>query len=102
MQDILVLGRECPHGPDGISRCFKLLAPNDFDVIRLNDSCVQAVLVNRRLLKRIDSENLLSILREKVFPYMSTDEILRVDLNVSIIFDLIEINKPVISTSSER
>jgi hypothetical protein len=89
-QDILLLGRKCPHGKSGISKCLSLLEPDGFEMIELDHETVEAMLVNKRILKRMPAEKVIKILREKVFPYITKGEIIRVDFHVKISFDTIE------------
>ena len=48
------------------------------------------MLVNKRILKRMPAEKIIEILRERVFPYVTGDECVRVDFNVRILFDRVE------------
>jgi hypothetical protein len=86
-QDILLLGKKCPHGKSGISKCLSLLEPDGFEMIELDHEIVEAMLINKRILKRISSEKVIKILREKVFPYITQGEIIKVDFSVKISFD---------------
>lgn len=89
-QDILLLGRKCPHGKVGVSRCLNLLAPEAFEMVEINDPTVEAMLISKRLLKRMPAENIVDILKKKVFPYITPGELVRIDFNVKIYFDNIQ------------
>jgi hypothetical protein len=83
-QDILVLAKNSPHGIIGITKSFELLAPNGFEIIKVEHEKVEAVLINKRILAKICKEKVIEILREKVFVYISDGEILKVDFKVTI------------------
>lgn len=89
--DVLILGRKCPHGKAGIAGCLRLLAPDDFEVIDIADERVQAALVNKRLLKRMPQAEIVRILRERVFPMMSAGELIKVDFRVRVSFENIAV-----------
>lgn len=89
-QDILLLGKKCPHGKSGVSKCLSLLEPDVFEMIELDHETVEAMLVNKLILKRMPAEKVIEILQEKVFPYITKGEIVRVDFHVKISFDTIE------------
>lgn len=89
-QDILLLGRKCPHGKPGVSQCLNLLAPEAFEMVEIDDPTVEAMLVSKRLLKRMPVENIVGILKEKVFPYITPGEVVKLDFHVRIYFDNIE------------
>jgi len=89
--EILIVGKNSPHGKLGISKSFDLLLPNGFEIIDIvDDDKIEAVFVNKRILAKLSKEKVLKILRDKVFPYVSEGELLRVDLKVSISYNSIE------------
>lgn len=89
-QEILVLGKNSPHGKIGISKSFELLAPNGFQTIEIEDERVEAVFVNKRILKKMPIEKVMKILEDRVFEYVSQGEILKVDFKVSISYGTID------------
>ena len=88
--DILVLGKHSPHGKNGISKSFELLIPNGFDVIEANHENVECVFINKRILSKMPADKILKILNDKVFPYITESEIIKVDFKVTISFNAIE------------
>ena len=88
--DILILGKKNPQGKIGVYKAFELLIPNEFVVFEVDDSVVEAVFINNRILKKIDREKVMNLLKEKVFPFVSESEILKVDFKLKIFYDGIE------------
>ena len=82
--DILLLGRRSPIGISGITKSIEYLVPDNFEVMPLDEAVVEAMVVNKAILKRMSKEKLLEVLRTAVFPYMSESEIMKVDLTVRI------------------
>jgi len=91
-EDILVLGKKCPQGKNGVYKSFEFLVPNEFDVFEVDDNIVEAVFINKRVLKKMKQEEIFQILQDKVFPYVSESEILKVDFKIKIYYDSIEID----------
>lgn len=90
-EDILLLGKRCPQGKAGVSQCLNLLQPEIFELVEINDDpTVQAMLVNKRILKRMRAEKVVEILKDKVFPFIASGELVRVNFNVTIYSDGIE------------
>lgn len=89
-EDILILGKKCPQGRIGIYKSFELLVPNEFETFEIEDEIVEAIFVNKRVLKKLDKDKVLKVLKEKVFPYVSESEILKVNFKLRIIYDSIE------------
>jgi len=82
--EILILGKNSPHGKVGISKSFELLLPNGFEIIDIEDEKVEAVFVNKRIMAKLPKEKLVKLLTEKVFPFVSEGELVKVDLKVSL------------------
>ncbi|MEL7587096.1 MAG: hypothetical protein AAGU19_10325 [Prolixibacteraceae bacterium] len=83
-QDILLIGKKSPHGRMGLSRSLQFLMPDEFEVIEVDDPVVDTAFINKRLLKKMDRQQILSVLRRQVFPFVREDEILKVDFKVKI------------------
>ena len=91
-RDILILGKKCPQGKHGVVKCFNLLVPNGFEMIELDHEIVEAVLVSKKILKRLPSEKIIDILRTRVFPRITRGEIIKVDFNIKMYFENIEVS----------
>lgn len=89
-EEILVLGKNSPHGKTGISKSFDLLIPNGFEIIDSNHGNVDCVFVNKRILAKMPKEKILKILEAHVFPFVSEKEIMKVDFKVMIAVSVIE------------
>ncbi|MDG5800605.1 hypothetical protein QA597_09565 [Marinilabiliaceae bacterium ANBcel2] len=91
VKDILVLGKKCPQGRIGVFRSFQFLVPNEFDSFEIdNEEAVEAVFINKRVLKKISPEKIIAILKENVFPYVSENEVLKVDFKLRVYYESIE------------
>lgn len=83
--DILVVGKKVPQGKNGIMLSFELIAPDVFELLEIEASdTVEAVIVNKSILRKLPRERVLSILREYVFPFVSRGETLKVNFNIQI------------------
>ncbi len=89
-QDILVVGKNSPHGKIGLSRSFDLLGPHGFELIELDEDNVEFIFINKNILNKVPSAKVMSILRANVFPHISPGEIIRVIFKVTISVDHIE------------
>jgi hypothetical protein len=89
-EDILILGKKCPQGKYGVYKSFEFLIPNEFDAVETDEENIETVFINKRVLKKMDKEEILKILRDKVFPFVSESEMLKVDFKARIFYDSIE------------
>lgn len=88
--EILIIGKNSPHGKHGISKSFEFLNPNGFEIIEIDDAKVEAIFVNKRILVKFPKVKLIKLMREKVFPFVSDGELLRVDLKITVIYNSTE------------
>jgi len=89
-RDILILAKKCHHGIKGVSQCLKFLSPDVFEYLELKDEHVEAVLISKAILKRLPADKVIEILKENVFPYINTGEIVKVDFKVVLSWSGIE------------
>ncbi|MBT1707791.1 hypothetical protein KK062_06145 [Fulvivirgaceae bacterium PWU5] len=89
-QEILILGKNSQHGKIGISKSFDMLVPNGFELVEVGHPLVEAVFVNKRILSKMPKEKVIDILDDKVFPFVSEGELLKVDFRVTISYSNIE------------
>jgi len=90
-RDIVILAKKCPQGKIGLSKCFNFLAPGEFEVVELDHSEIEALLINKKLSKRIPLATIINLLEEKVFPYISKGEMIKVDMNIRMQINDIEV-----------
>ncbi len=89
-EDILIIGKKCPHGKIGLYKSFQYLIPNEFEVFEIDDEIIEAVFINKKVLKKFDKDRIIKILKNKVFPYVSECEILKVEFKIEIFYESIE------------
>ncbi|MFT3739804.1 MAG: hypothetical protein QM786_13690 [Breznakibacter sp.] len=89
-EDILVLGKKCPQGKFGVYRSFEMLLPNEFEVFEIEDKVVEAIFINKRILRKMNKDKIIQILKAKVFPFISESEVLKVEFKVKISYDSLE------------
>ncbi|MBN9297546.1 MAG: hypothetical protein J0I41_11070 [Filimonas sp.] len=90
-QDILILGKNAAQGKLGLSRSLELLTPNEFESVGINEECVEAVFISKRILKKITKERVLSVLRENVFKLVAEGELIKVEFKLLMSYNPIEI-----------
>jgi hypothetical protein len=89
-RDILVMGRHSLQGKIGLGKSFELMVPNSFEMIELDDEHAEAIFVNKKILVKMPKEKIIAILKDRVFPFVSRGELLKVDFRVAITYSSIE------------
>lgn len=80
--DILILGKKIPQGKHGVLKSFEFLLPNEFEVIEIDDEMVEPIFIYKKVFKKMDKEDIIKILKDKVFPFMSEREVLKVNFKL--------------------
>lgn len=87
VMDILVLGKKVPQGKFGVLHSFELISPDVFDLLEVDNEIsenVDAVIINKNILKKIPADKIIEILASHVFPYVAKGESLKVNMNIQI------------------
>jgi hypothetical protein len=93
VNDILILGKKVPQGKLGILHSFELILPDVFMMFEIDDAAfpqIDAIIVNKAILSKIPMQEIVKILKEHVFPYVSRGETIKVNFNVRIYLKSIE------------
>lgn len=90
-QEIFVLGKNAPQGKIGLTKSLELLVPNAFQLIEVDEETIEAIFIEKRILRKLPAERIVAILKEKVFPFVAEGELIRVDFKVKISYNNFEI-----------
>lgn len=89
-QDILIIGQKCPHGKTCISKSLALWHPDNYETIEINDGQIEAIIINKVILKRTSPDKIIGILRKNVFPFITNEELIKVDFKIKVLMENIE------------
>jgi hypothetical protein len=92
-EDILIVGSQSKQGRMGLSKTFDYLVPMSFEMIEVDEDDVSVIFVSTKILKKVPKDKVMAILQEKVFPFVSKDELLKVTFKVTVNYEAIEITK---------
>lgn len=84
MQDILVIGRRAPIGPEAVRRMVDALAPEQYQLIVFEEGPVEAVAVRTSLFNWISKDILLENLFEEALKINIEKTILKVKMDLTI------------------
>lgn len=92
VQDILILGKKMPQGKFGVMQSFKFVAPEEFELVEIDDKIndqIEAIIVNKKILRKMPVETVIETLNEFVFPHMTKDEAVKVTFSVLVSYQQI-------------
>jgi len=84
MQDLLIIGKKAPIGPEAVRRMAEALSPDQFSMVRIDHPKIEAILARNSLLDLMDEENLIRIVTEEAEKLISESTVLRSELSIAI------------------
>jgi hypothetical protein len=84
MQDLLILGKNAPIGPEAVRRMADALSPDQFLIIKIDHPKVEAVLIRQSLVQMLDQTVLLNIILEEAERMISDNMVLRSELKIEV------------------
>jgi len=90
MQDVLLIGKRAPIGPEAVRRMVDVLSPEQYEIITVEHDVFEAAVIKRTLLKLLPEEKLLPILLEEGERVAVEDNVVKAQVNI-----VIEVNREV-------
>lgn len=84
MQDLLIIGKKAPIGPQAVRRMADALSPEQFEIIPVEHAKIQAILLRKSLLEMIDRNTLIQIAIEETERIFNEYMVLRSEVKIAI------------------
>jgi len=84
MQDVLLVGRRAPIGPEAARRMVDALSPEQYEVIPIEEGPIEAIVVRKSLLKLIPKEKIIPFILEEGLKITTEHTVIRAQVNVVI------------------
>ncbi|MBU5676329.1 hypothetical protein KQI88_07860 [Alkaliphilus sp. MSJ-5] len=92
MQDVLIVGKRAPIGPEAARRMVDILSPDQYEIVRIEDRYFEAIVVRKSLLNMLPQDKLIKMIMEEGGKIANDTMIIRaqirITLNVSKSIDL--------------
>lgn len=82
IQDVLLIGRRAPIGPEAVQRMIDVLSPEQYEIFNEELGPFEAVVVRKSLSKMLTREKLLSIILEEGCKVASETSVLKAQVNI--------------------
>lgn len=84
MQDVLLVGRRAPIGPEAARRMVDALSPEQYELIPVEEGPVEAIVVRKSLLKLIPKEKIIPFILEEGLKIITEHTVIRAQVNIVI------------------
>lgn len=84
MQDLLIIGKRAPIGPEAVRRMSEVLSPGQFTLLKMDHPKIEAVLVRNSLLQMMDKALLMNVIMEETERFFLDTMVLRSELKITV------------------
>jgi hypothetical protein len=85
LQDVLLVGKRAPIGPEAVRRVAEGLSPQQYEIIEVEHEAIEAVVLRRDLFKLINREKLLEYILSEGGQIVSPTMVVKAQLNITIL-----------------
>ncbi|AEG13983.1 hypothetical protein Desku_0355 [Desulfofundulus kuznetsovii DSM 6115] len=90
MQDVLLVGKRAPIGPEAVRRMVDALTPDQYDIIYLDHEIFEAAVLKRSLLKFLPQEKFLPVILEEGMRVATENTVVKAQVNI-----VVQVNRAV-------
>ncbi len=82
MQDVLIVGRRAPIGPEAAKRMVDILSPDQYEIIKVGHPAIEAMVVRKALFNMLPQEKLVELLLEEGGKVANESTIVKSQVNI--------------------
>lgn len=84
MQDMLLIGKKAPIGPEAARRMADALSPDQYEIVPLEHDLFEAAVVRKSILKIVPKESLLPVVLEESSRIATEGMVIKIYVNATI------------------
>lgn len=82
MQDVLIVGKRAPIGPEAARRMVDILSPEQYEIVELEHPIIEAIVLRKFLMSMIPKDKLISLILEEGGKVANESTIIKAHLNI--------------------
>lgn len=84
VQDVLLIGRFAPIGPEAVQRMVDYLSPDQYELVRLEHPVFEAAVLKKNLLKLMPEEKLIPLILEEGERIGTEDGVIKAQVKITV------------------
>ncbi len=84
MQDVLIVGKKAPIGPEAARMMVDILSPDQYIIEKIEHPDIESLVIKSSLLKMLSKENLVSIILEEGGKLADEKSIIKAQVNITL------------------
>jgi hypothetical protein len=82
IQDVLIIGKKAPIGPEAVKRMVNILSPDQYEIIKIDHDCIEAIVIRKPLLNMLPQDKLVAFILEEGGKVANDTMIIKAQLNI--------------------
>ncbi|QNB46510.1 hypothetical protein BR63_09415 [Thermanaerosceptrum fracticalcis] len=82
MQDVLLVGKKAPIGPEAARRMVDILSPEQYEIIGVDHAAIEAIVIRKVLLNMLPQEKLVTLILEEGGKIANESMIIKAQVNI--------------------
>ena len=82
MQDVLIVGRKAPIGPEAARRMVDILSPEQYEIIEIDHPVIEAIVIRKSLTNMIAKEKLITLILDEGGKVANESTIIKAYINI--------------------
>jgi hypothetical protein len=84
MQDVLIVGKMAPIGPEAARRMVDILSPDQYEIEKVEHALIEAVVIRKSLLSMIRRDKLVALILEEAEKIANEKMIIKVQIQITL------------------
>lgn len=84
MQDVLLVGKRAPIGPEAARRMVDILSPEQYTIIKVDHFFIEAIVIRKSLLNILEKEKIVPIIMEEGGKIANENMIIKAQVSITL------------------
>lgn len=84
MQDVVIVGRNAPIGPEALKRMVDVLSPDQYKIIKVDHPVIEAIVVRNALMNMIPEKKLSAFILEEGGKIVDANTIIKAHIDITV------------------
>lgn len=82
MQDVLIVGKRAPIGPEAARRMVDILSPEQYEIVEIEHPVIEAIVLRKSLISMLSKDKLISLILEEGGKVANESTIIKAHINI--------------------
>lgn len=82
MQDILIVGKRAPIGPEAARRIVDTISPEQYEIIKIDHKVIEALVIRKSLTNMLDKNKLIKLILEEGGKIVNESTIIKAQISI--------------------